>query len=491
MDKMLVKFDQVTVKFQNEIILKNINWNIQEGAHWAVLGPMNAGKTMLGKTMCGHLHIGSGKLHFPFLSDNSNAKIRGKHLKMVSFTDQTKLFAGVNADHYYQQRFNAFDSDGHMTALSYLMVHDFDPSNNTQMRIVDKLGLINLLPMERIKLSSGQTRKLILASALIEEPTILWIDNPHAGLDANSRVLFNLLIDQWVKDETITIILSGHFDTLPSCIDRFLYLENGMVKSMTSDFTSSSALTRLPSIPVKLKEYFAGTDPIISGPLISMNNVSIQYADTPIIDPISWRVLSGEKWGLVGPNGSGKSTLLSCIYADHPQVYSNEIMLFGNRRGSGDSIWEVKAKIGFTSPEIQTYFRYNFSAWDLVISGLWDRFVIKKAPPEVEEVLFLLFDYFGVTAFRDKKYYQLSTGMQRLCFLLRAIIKNPLLLLFDEPYQAMDDSTIAKANHLWDQILLDNHTVIFISHFKHHFPKIVKHIFTLSPPGHKRGLQLN
>ncbi len=480
MDNILVRFDQVTVKFQDEIILNNINWDIHEGSHWAVLGPMNAGKTILGRTLCGHYYVNSGKLVFPFLPDKENLKIRNQQVKMVSFTDQTNLFAGVNADHYYQQRYNAFDSDGHMTALDYLKHHDFDPTNSIQMAVIEKLELKDLLCLERIKLSSGQTRKLILASALIEEPTILWIDNPHAGLDASSREHFNLLIDQWVRHESITIILSGHFDALPTCINHFLYLEEGKTKSIGPDFIPSSTVRPNSSpIPSHVKEYFTRFESEYSGPIISMNNVSIKYADTNIFKPIAWEVMSGEKWALVGSNGSGKSTLLSCIYADHPQVYSNEIMLFGNRRGSGESIWEVKSKIGFTSPEIQTYYRYNFSAWDLVISGLWDRFVVKQAPPEIEKVVFQLFEYFGITAHKTKKYKQLSTGMQRLCFFLRALIKNPPLLLFDEPYQAMDDLTITKANHLLDKVLTVNHTVIFISHFRHHLPGIVKHVFSI------------
>jgi molybdate transport system ATP-binding protein len=86
----------------------------------------------------------------------------------------------------------------------------------------------------------------------------------------------------------------------------------------------------------------------------------------------SWEILTGQYGAIVGPNGSGKTTLLSLTAGDHPQAYANEIYLFGKRRGSGESIWDIKARIGVISSEFQARYRNEIMTYDVVASGLFD-----------------------------------------------------------------------------------------------------------------------
>ena len=91
-------------------------------------------------------------------------------------------------------------------------------------------------------------------------------------------------------------------------------------------------------------------------PVIELRHVNVAYDGHFILNDISWTVRTGERWAVRGPNGSGKSTLLSLLCGDHPQAYANDVRLFGQRRGSGESIWDVKRRTGFVSPELHLYF---------------------------------------------------------------------------------------------------------------------------------------
>jgi molybdate transport system ATP-binding protein len=117
-----------------------------------------------------------------------------------------------------------------------------------------------------------------------------------------------------------------------------------------------------------------------------MKNVNIQY-DRKILHNITWEVRKSERWSLSGANGSGKSTLLSLVNADNPQAYANEIYLFDIRRATGGTIWDIKRKTGFVSPELHLYFEKGISCFDVVASGLFDTIGLFKQVNEQELLL--------------------------------------------------------------------------------------------------------
>ncbi|MBK8503894.1 MAG: ATP-binding cassette domain-containing protein [Saprospiraceae bacterium] len=174
-----------------------------------------------------------------------------------------------------------------------------------------------------------------------------------------------------------------------------------------------------------------------------MDQIKIKYQKKTIIECLDWTVKRGDKWVVQGPNGSGKSTLISLIYGDHPQAYSNKITLFDRVRGTGESIWDIKEKIGFTSPELHSYFNYNHQAVDVVLSGMTDTFFVQNRKPEWVDMASELFDYFGLKEQMQNNFLTLSTGTQRLLFFMRTLIKSPpVLLLVSEPLPGPDHQSI-------------------------------------------------
>src|SRR5439155_10864494 len=164
----------------------------------------------------------------------------------------------------------------------------------------------------------------------------------------------------------------------------------------------------------------------------------------PVLHDVSWTVRTGERWAVLGPNGSGKSTLLSLICADHPQAYSNEIWLFGRKRGSGESIWEIKRHIGLVSPELHLYFSEPLSAAETAATGFFDVVTYRPTTPEQDQRVRSLFEQFEIASLADRPFASLSTGEQRLVLLLRALVKDPPLLVLDEPFQGLDERLVDK-----------------------------------------------
>lgn len=482
-----------TIRKNGRIILEDFNWKIDEGQQWAVIGPVGAGKSMLLEAITGEADLISGSLDFHFQSDdlnvNSSLYSRVSHnVASVNFKEDSKLFS--YSGHYYQQRYNAFDSDDGPTAAAFLQAGGFCENDSSNQEIIRILGLESLLNIELIKLSNGQTRRLMIAKALMSRPELLLLDNPYIGLDVAGRTALNNYLDCIIRAGRIKIILVASQTDIPSAITHVLLLNHtGIVKSgkkgevlplvdkKLKSETSESSVNLQDKIRKLLKTNQAEES---FDTIFSLKQTNISYNHKKILDGINWTVRQGEKWALLGPNGSGKSTIISLIYADNPQAYANELILFDHRRGTGESIWDIKKNIGFTSPELHLYFDGRFTCGEVLITGLFDGMYIKRQPtPQEAELMDCLLAYFGITSLKNVLFSRVSAGEQRIILFLRALVKNPPLLLLDEPFQAFDSSTIEKAKELLNLFGDELRSMIFITHYADEIPDCVDHVLNI------------
>src|SRR5690606_32992232 len=262
---------------------------------------------------------------------------------------------------YYQQRYNKFQKNDTLTVYADLL--HFGEKNNLQYEdaepILLALGFENCRDTQLIELSSGEHKKLQLVQALWLCPQLLIIDEPFTGLDKQSRANLLDIFDR-IANKGATLILITNDTQLPSCINRFAEIENGQLHTVESpkDFAQDHVREQKP-LPYFLQAAPKEANPIV----VELRNVSVKYGDKVVLKNVDWTVKAGEKWLLQGPNGSGKSTLLSLLNGDHPQAYSSDIWLFGTKRGSGESIWDIKEKVGIISPEMHWYFDKNATVW--------------------------------------------------------------------------------------------------------------------------------
>lgn len=465
-------------------MIQNIHWTIQQGEHWLVSGAINSGKTTLLKLIGGQGRLWQGQISYPHFTSIHGTVDRFKAIKMVSFTDNSHLFHNANAVHYYQQRYHATESEGHLTVAEYLQSGGLDLNHSWHQEVLDFFHLHHLLTFERIKLSSGQTRKMLLARVLLSAPLLLLLDQPYMGMDTDSRIAFNQLLDALVQRFDLTVIVAADHDQLPACITNHFLLQGGSGTVIPFKKNKTLPISASCPIPARLIDIYhtQSKTPDYHFALRCVN-VQVKYGAQPVLADFNWEVQAGEKWAVFGPNGAGKSTLLALLYGDHPQAYANEIFLFDRRRGSGESIWDIKRRTGFTSPEVHAFFRAGQTAKQLILTGLDDKWVFHgQTNAFAPDLLLELLSYFGLKEYAGIPFSQLSTGTQRLLFFIRALIKVPNLLLLDEPFQGLDWESIEKAKQLLCHLLDDRHNLIFITHYSSEIPGIVGRQLRLALP---------
>ncbi len=215
-----------------------------------------------------------------------------------------------------------------------------------------------------------------------------------------------------------------------------------------------------------------------------MRNVTVAYGPTTILKKINWTVRTGESWALLGPNGSGKTTLLSLILGDNPQAYRNEVFVFGKRRGTGESIWEIKQHIGWVSPELQIHFDDSTTCLEAVESGFRDTVGLFEPPTARQRrAAREWLSRFDLLRAAREPLFALSAGLQRMVLLARALVKRPKLLVLDEPCQGLDAAHRDLFVQTVDGLLRDgSETAIYVTHRREEIPPSIRRVLKLPSP---------
>ena len=459
---------------------KPISWRVNRGEQWAIIGANGAGKTLLIDTLVGKFALKSGGIHC-FGSNGETIKT-SEYIKIVAFRDIYSL--ADTRDSFYQQRWNVgvMQND---TPTKDIIPKDADPEWTAHL--VQQFGISDLLEKDIRLLSSGELRKFLIVKSLLNRPKILILDNPYIGLDVTSRQVLNDLFDEIAKkgEVQIVLVLSNPRD-IPDMITHILPIkEKNIEKVMTrqefmldTNFINSLFPTS-GSQNITFPKY--EMDKTEAETIVHLKNIHVQYGKRIILDKLDWKIRKGEKWALIGPNGAGKSTLLSLISGDNPQAYANDICLFGNKRGSGESIWDIKKHIGYISPEMHLHYLKNIPCLDIVGSGFFDTIgLYLKCNDEQKKIALEWMELFGIAHLQNVSFLQVSSGEQRMLLLARIFVKNPNLLILDEPLHGLDVSNKEKVKNIIECFCNSEKTVIFVSHYDEDIPKVVDKRFVLS-----------
>ena len=305
------------------------------------------------------------------------------------------------------------------------------------------------------------------------------MDNPFIGLDAPTRELLFSLLDRLTKMSSVQIILVlSMLDDIPSFITHVIPVDKMTVYSKMEReayleaFRSRDVAVSFDELQQRIVDLPYGGNNYDSDEVVKLNKVSIRYDDRTILKDLDWTVRRGEKWALSGENGAGKSTLLSLVCADNPQSYACDISLFGRKRGTGESIWEIKKHIGYVSPEMHRAYLKNLPAIEIVASGLHDSIGLYKRPqPEQMAICEWWMDIFGIAELKDKPFLQLSSGEQRLALLARAFVKDPELLILDEPLHGLDTYNRRRVKKIIEAFChRKDKTMIMVTHYESELP---------------------
>ena len=323
-----------------------------------------------------------------------------------------------------------------------------------------------------LQLSSGERKKLQLILALAKPSQIIILDNPLIGLDVATVERLHEYMAK-LAQAGVCFILIGDSHTIPKFITHVLSISpnHDLIKTSINDYHPQTPVaTNFNYTNLELPEFSSEFENIIK-----FKAVTISYGEKVALNNVNWQVMPGDKWLVSGANGAGKSTLLSLINGDHPQAYANEIYLFDRKRGSGETIWEIKRNIGFISPELHWNFDGSMTCLQAVISGFYDTPSLhRNATDEQISIAEQWLDGAGLGNYSKQRFANVSNGIQRMLLLLRAIIKNPPLFIFDEPCQGLDDYQTQQFVALVDYLFADSqHTIIYVSHRADQIPNCI------------------
>ena len=411
-------------------------------------------------------------------------------VRCITFKDIYSLADCQNT--YYQQRWHATENDEVPRAAELLGVTPEEGIKNEEL--IDLFGIRELLTKKIIYLSSGELRKFLIVRALLKHPRLLILDNPFIGLDAPSRALLVEMLQQMTQVHGVQVILLlSNPQDIPAMVNRVLpVVDRTLLPPMSREafladkvlihrLFPTEGLTEEQPVEVSALPVDPEKQPATHTVTLRMEKVKVHYGSRTILQDIDWEIKNGEKWALFGPNGSGKSTLLSLVYADNPQSYANTLYLFDKKRGSGESIWDIKKRIGYVSPEMHLYYRQNVSTLKIVGSGFFDSIGLYQQCSEEQETLALAWmRLFGIDHLRDRMFQTLSSGEQRLVLLARAFVKDPDLIILDEPLHGLDVSHKKQAAAIIEQFCeRPGKTLIYVTHYPHELPTCVDHHFEL------------
>ncbi len=442
-------------------VLSDINWTTRPGQQWAVLGPNGAGKTTLAKLITGQLPCHTG---------NINIAANAQRIAYVCFEQQKAL---CDLDTKLDESEFRSDAQDPGTTVQAAILGGHVPGDQFR-EWVSRLGIAHLLDRGIRFISTGEMRKTLLLRAILSQPQLLILDNPLDGLDINSQGEMSRVLEQLLSDGPAVILLVRQPEDLPEGISHLLVLDEGRTvaagkREEVMSLPEVLSLINPPPLTLGALPAAAARDYTIeeAKPLLQLHGVNVSFGDQHIIRDLDWTFERGQHCHIAGPNGCGKTTLLSLVNGDSHKAYGQNITLFGIRRGSGESVWDIKQKYGLLNTQLHLKHVRGMRAIEVVVSGFFDTVGLYDNWGDSQRQLAQHWlAALGLAEFEKAPFDTLSFGIQRMVLLARAMVKSPLILILDEPCLGLDAyhrRTILEAiDHIADnsdtQILYVSHT---------------------------------
>ena len=482
----IINIHQGVARMPEWRLAQPVDFQLCDGEHIAITGPNGGGKSMLVDMIIGRHPLLMQDPEYDFAP--STKPLAADNIKFITFKDN---YGDTDGQYFLQLRWNQQEIDKETPVVGDMLEAAFkssgaDTPERRQMQhdLYEMFNISHLLDKYIILLSSGELRKFQLVRTLLASPRVLIMDNPFIGLDAETRMQLTQLLKTISSQQSLQVILLlSKTDDVPEFITHVVEVCNmvcgpKITRLEWQKINDLRPVTHLDnerrnailSIPASPNDYDANE-------VISMRDVMVRYGERIILKGLNWQVMNGQRWALGGQNGAGKSTLLSLVCADNPQSYASDISLFGYKRGSGESIWDIKKHIGYVSPEMHRAYMRPLPAISIVASGLKDSIGLYTKPkPEEMDICRLWMHIFGLDGKEQTSFLKLSSGEQRLVLLARAFVKDPQLLILDEPLHGLDNDNRQKVKDVIETFCSrKDKTLVMVTHYQEELPPCITH----------------
>jgi len=453
----MLSIEQLHFPLSNDSSLSIQQLSLKKGESLLVLGDNASGKSVLAQIMAGEITNYQGSVSLTEKFTTLSFELEAQTLAQDRLNDRSDYMTG--------------GVDNGRTALEIIIDDNaFLPEDLDE--IIALLAIDKLLEKPFKILSTGETRKVLMARALMLKPQVMLLDEPYAGLDIGSQAHLSTVLDSLVAQGLSIVLFDFYHQSLPCSIENLVYMQQGKIvlSGNRAEVIATKQWQQLNenhySLPHHLPDCLQYDSLEKNKTLVSVNNVSVSFDQKPVFTALNWQFEQGQHWRIIGPNGCGKSTLLAMISGDSPKAYGKDIHLFGVKRGSGESIWDIKRHYGLVSAQLHRDYRVSTTLIKVVLSGFYDSIGLYDSPSRQQVIiarqwLVLL----GLEQHENTYFNQLSYGEQRLVLIARAVVKLPMILILDEPCQGLDNHNRDKVLALMDYIAANSKThLLFVSH---------------------------
>ena len=459
--------------------LRDIDWTVTAGQQWACLGPNGAGKTSLARV------ITRQATHFSGEVIRSRA-LEARGCAYVCFEEARALCDRDRKLDDSEQRADAADP-GTLVGDLILGGRDEDACFHDW---IQRLHISHILQRGLRFISTGEMRKALLVRAILSDPALLVLDNPLDGLDSASQAEMQRILDELLHSPLTLVMLCRQPEDIPAGISHVMVLDQGAVVAAGSrDPTlKAPAVQSLMNPPgaelAQLPQPFPRSYTLPpNGPLLELRGVSVRYGDFQVLRDVNWTFHRGCHCCVSGPNGCGKTTLLSLVTGDNHKAYGQDITLFGVRRGSGESVWDIKQKYGQLDNQLHLNFARGMRVLEVVVSGFFDTIGLFDDWGDTQrDTAMQWLSALGLADCARESFDAMSFGMQRMVLLARAMVKSPIILLLDEPTLGLDGHHRRLILRAIDHIAANSDTqVIFVSHSAGETPACINQHLRFEP----------
>lgn len=477
--KPLLQLRDVNLVYRALPALQGINWSICATQQWICIGPNGAGKTSLANILCSLASHYSGSLH-------KSHELETKGVAYVCF-EQAKALCDRDKK-MDDSEFRA-DANDPGTSVATLILAG-RPANELFRHWVDRLGIGHILQRGIRFISTGEMRKTLLIKAILSEPGLLILDSPLDGLDLASQQEMRTVIDDLLQSPLSVLLLGRQLEDVPDTATHILVLDQGHIAASGDKATvlADPAVFNLMNPPLPAlgdlpppapRDYAIPKDQ----PLLELHKVCVSYGATEVLREVNWTFDHTQHCCVSGPNGCGKTTLLSLVTGDNHKAYGQNITLFGQRRGSGESVWDIKQKYGQLDNQLHLNFVRGMRVLEVVVSGFFDTIGLyddwgDMQKHTAEQWLAAL----GMADLATTSFDALSFGLQRMVLLARAMVKSPMILILDEPALGLDGHHRKLILRAIDHVAANSDTrIIYVSHSVGDMPSCINQHLVFEP----------
>jgi molybdate transport system ATP-binding protein len=476
----LVTLDGVDVRLWGADILRGVSLELRPGESWAIVGGNGAGKSTLLRVIRG--------------DEQPTPATRGRrryHLggvpgpSPIGARERIALFSPEQQEAYLRRDWEMRAESAIRTGFGgeVWLSQELPPARERRVdEVCSLLGIQRLRRRSVLTLSTGELRRVLLARALVSRPRLLLLDEPCDGLDSDARRAFLATLSRLARRGPPLVLATHRYEEILPAISRVAVMEGGRIVDRGP---RREVLRRLlppgPSRthprpgrgaghPLPGRSGVEGKGP----PLLRIESADVRLDGQEVLHDVSWTVRRGEHWAVTGPNGAGKSTLLRLAVGDEHAMPGGRVSRLG--LGERASVWEVKARLGLVTPELQARFRADILAEEVVLSGFSSSTGIDFDPtPSQKRRAADAMRQAGASRLAGRRIHSLSYGEMRRLLLARALVRGPELLVLDEPMNGLDPGGRAWLGQALSRLARGGATLVMSTHHRAELPAAVSH----------------